>query len=97
VAHPARAQLGGDAIDADRLADHLFSGTRRRSSSKKFSRKMRWLRDCCALAPSAGMTATRRLPSGARSTFLLELAVFASTFSDHSRGLSGTKESPCTV
>lgn len=46
---------------------YLSTGTRRRSSSKKFSRKITWLRGsrCCGV--SAGMRATMRLPSGDKS------------------------------
>jgi hypothetical protein len=42
-----------------------FKGTRRRSSSKKFIRKITW--SCGSCGGSAGMSATRRVPSGAGS------------------------------
>src|SRR5205823_14919291 len=67
---------------------------RRRSSSKKFSRKNTWFREIRSSRPSTGISATIRLPSGARS----KLRKFASTFcSDHSRGLSAANESPLTL
>jgi len=43
--HSARAELGGDGIGADGSANHLLTGTRRRSSSKKFSRRIARLCD----------------------------------------------------
>src|ERR1041385_5661224 len=43
----------------------LPAGARRRNSSKKFSRKMTWLRDIGGSSPPAGSTAKIRLPFGA--------------------------------
>src|SRR5437870_5617848 len=96
-AHTACAELGGDAIDADGLADHfLLAGTRRRSSPKKFSRKTTWFCACCASGVSPGTKAAMRLPSGAISK-LFTRPRFASRFSDHTRGFSATNESPFAV
>jgi hypothetical protein len=38
------------------------------------------------LRPSASISAPKRFPSGARSTFFRVLTVFVTCFSDHSRG-----------
>ena len=46
---------------------YLPVGTFRRSSSKKFSRKMMWFCAFWASGASAGMSAAMRLPSGATS------------------------------
>ena len=68
--HPAATELREDAIVRDGLADHLACvAVRRRTSSKKFSRKITWLCAFCPSAVSTGINATMRLPSGARSTF----------------------------
>ncbi len=51
-----------------KASSHLPSvGTRRRSSSKKFSRNVRLVAGFCSAVPSAYKTAARRLPSGATS------------------------------
>jgi hypothetical protein len=63
--HPAFAKLGGDVVVRYGFADHLgLIGTRRRSSSKKFTKKIRWFCPFCASGPSAGMSAAIALPSG---------------------------------
>jgi hypothetical protein len=52
------------------LNDHLpFIGIFRRSSSKKFSRKITWFCACCASGVSIRISATTRFPSEARSKF----------------------------
>jgi hypothetical protein len=48
-------------------ARYFPTGTLRCSSSAKFSRKVTWFCACCASAPSTGISAAMRLPSGARS------------------------------
>jgi hypothetical protein len=58
--------FASDAIARDRLADH-FAGTFRCNSSKKFNKKNTWFCDCRASDVSAGVIATMRLPSAARS------------------------------
>src|ERR1019366_2636072 len=96
--HPAATELRENAIVRDGLADHFACvAVRRRTSSKKFSRKITWLCVFCPSAVSTGINATIRLPSGAGSAFLETVAVFPSCFSDHTRGLSATNESPFTV
>src|ERR1700686_3031755 len=96
--HPASAELREDAIVRNGLAGHSACvAVRRRTSSKKFSRKMTWF---CTFFPSGvstGINAAMRLPSDARSMFLAALATPPSCFSDHLRGLSATKESPFTA
>src|SRR5262249_31750341 len=81
--------------DSQGLRDcsYLPVGTLRRSSSKKFWRKVTWFCVFCPSAVSTGINETMRLPSGARLTFLMELTKRPSSFSDHTRGLSATKES----
>ena len=66
-AHAAGAELGSNAICADGGANHLFTGTRRRSSSKKFIKNVMCV---CAWLPSGvstDMSAAIRSPSGERS------------------------------
>ena len=92
--HPAATELRENAIVRDGLADHFACvAVRRRTSSKKFSRKITWFCAFCSSAVSTGINATMRLPSGARSTFLPPMLP-PICFSDHTRGLSATKESP---
>src|SRR6202521_4494681 len=97
--HPAATELREDAIVRDGLADHFACvAMRRRTSSKKFSRKITWFCAFCPSAVSTGINAAMRLPSGARATFRrLSPMLPPSCFSDHIRGLSATKESPFTA
>src|ERR1700692_392075 len=96
--HPAATELRENAIVRNGLADHFACvAVRRRTSSKKFSRKITWLCAFCPSTVSAGINATMRLPSGARSTLGRPPAAVPSCFSDHNRGLSATKESPFTA
>src|SRR5262249_52133115 len=68
-AHPTLADLGGDPVMRDGLLrSHWRStGTRRRSSSKKFSKKITWFCVFCPSVVSSGISPTMRLTSGARS------------------------------
>ena len=57
--------LGICRIKRDR--SYLLTGTLRRSSSEKFSRKITWLYAFCASAVSTGIKAAMCLPSGERN------------------------------
>jgi hypothetical protein len=52
-----------------RDCSYLPTGTLRRNSSEKFIRKVTLFCAFCSSAVSTGISATMRLPSGARSTF----------------------------
>ena len=49
------------------IRSYFPAGAFRCNSSAKFSRKITWCCDCCPSAPSAGIRAAMRLPSGATS------------------------------
>ena len=60
-----QGQAGG--LVAERLSDHLLTGTRRRSSSKKFSRKVTWTSPFSSTGAFRLGNTAKRLPSGVRS------------------------------
>src|SRR5579863_4566947 len=94
--HATRAELGGDAIAPDELADHLLTGARRRNRSKKLRITVTCTGPLCSVA-ARGLTATaKRLPSGLRS----KAGVFPRARSwmfDQGRALSASKVSLLVV
>src|SRR5262249_23170553 len=95
--HAAFAELGGDAVMRGGFADHLArAGTRRRNSSKKFSRKTTCTEPFSGAAFSGRASTAKRLPSGARSRCNTPPGL-KTCRSHQSRGLPGRKESPEAV
>src|SRR5207237_8127163 len=68
---------------------YLPAGTRRRSSSKKFSRKVTSPADLCSADASGAISTARRFPSGARS--IIDCPLATTCLEDHKRGLPTIK------
>ena len=73
------------------IGDHLFLGMRRRSSSRKFSRKVTWTGPLSGPEASGIGNTAKRLPSGASARF--EVPGKKICLSVQRRGLPGTNGS----